>query len=65
MSDEPTVPVRCPECGTETRVALDEVADAIERHNADRHDGEEVAAVAPAVRERIAELAADDLGLTE
>jgi len=65
MSDEPTVPVRCPECKTETRVALDEVADAIERHNANRHDGDEVAAVVPEVRERIAELAADDLGLTE
>ena len=65
MSDEPTVPVRCPECETETRVALDEVADAIERHNANRHDGDEVAAVAPEVREHIAELAADDLGLTD
>ena len=65
MSDDPTVPVRCPECDTETRVALEAVADAIDRHNATRHDGEPVATVAPAVRDHIADLAADDLGLTE
>ncbi|MFB6117262.1 hypothetical protein [Halosegnis sp.] len=65
MGDEPTVPVRCEECGTETRVPLTDVADAIERHNTNRHDGEQVAGVDEAVREHIADLAANDLGLTD
>lgn len=65
MSDEPSVPVRCAECGTETRVPLDDVGDAVDRHNANRHDGEAVAEVAPEVREHIADLAAKDLGLTD
>lgn len=66
MSDEqPTVPIRCPECGTETRLPLDTVGDALERHNESRHDGEQVATVDPAIREQVAELAAADLGLTD
>lgn len=64
MSDDaPTVPVVCEECETTTRVPLDEVGDALDRHNENRHDGERVAEVEPAVRERIADLAAADLGL--
>ncbi|MFC7176153.1 hypothetical protein [Halosegnis marinus] len=64
MSDDtPTVPVVCEECATTTRVPLDEVGDALDRHNDRRHDGEAVAEVEPTVRERIADLAAADLGL--
>ncbi len=66
MSDErPTVPVVCPECETTTRVAVDEVAAAVEKHNESRHGGENVAGVDPDIVERIADLAAADLGLTD
>jgi RNase P subunit RPR2 len=66
MSDEsrtPTVPVVCPECGTTTRVAVSEVAETVVGHNDARHDGTEVAHVDPTIVERIADLAAEDLGL--
>lgn len=64
MSDEPpAVPVVCEACGTETRVPLPDVADALDRHNDRQHDGEAVAEVDPAVKERIADLAAEGLGL--
>jgi hypothetical protein len=62
---DPDVPVVCPECDTTTRVPLPDVADAIDRHNEGRHDGEEVAQVDPEIAARIADLAAVDLGLTE
>jgi hypothetical protein len=61
----PAVPITCPRCETTTRVPLPEVVDAIEAHNAGLHDGEAVAEVDPAVADRIADLAADDLGLRE
>lgn len=64
-SDEPQVPIVCPECETTSRVSLPDVADAVERHNAQLHDGEDVATVDPDIAERIADLAADDLGLLE
>lgn len=62
---EPDVPVVCPECETTSRVALAEVADAIERHNERLHDGESVAEVDPDLRETLADLVAEDLGLLE
>lgn len=63
--DEPRVPVVCPECETTSRVPLSELADAIERHNEQLHDGEEVADVDPDVADSLADLVADDLGLLE
>ncbi|MFB6303943.1 MAG: hypothetical protein ABEH47_02155 [Haloferacaceae archaeon] len=63
--DEPGLPVVCPECGTTSRVPVDEAAEAIERHNERLHDGEAVAEVDPAVADRIADLAARDLGLLD
>ncbi len=63
MADEPTVPVVCPACDSETRVALSEVADAVERHNDNLHDGDDVARVDRAVAERLQEMVAEDLGL--
>jgi hypothetical protein len=63
--DDPTVPIVCPDCETTTRVPLPEVADAVERHNESVHDGEEVAAVDPAVTERLADLVAEDMGLLD
>ncbi|QCC50700.1 hypothetical protein [Halapricum salinum] len=63
--DDPTVPIICEECGTETRVPLETLADTLERHNDNRHDGEQVAQVDPDIADRIADLVADDLGLLE
>jgi hypothetical protein len=62
-SDEESlsVPVVCPTCETTTRVDLSAVAETVERHNERLHDGEDVAGVDPELRERIADLAAEDL----
>ncbi|SFR30751.1 MULTISPECIES: hypothetical protein [Halorubrum] len=62
-TDEPSVPIVCDECETETRVPLDDLADALEKHNAQKHDGESVAEVDPAIKDRLADLVAEDLGL--
>ncbi|QZX98831.1 hypothetical protein [Halobaculum rubrum] len=64
-SDEPTVPIVCEECDTRTRVPLSELADQLRRHNETRHDGEDVAGVEPALADRIADLAAEDMGLLD
>jgi DNA-directed RNA polymerase subunit N (RpoN/RPB10) len=64
-TDEPFVPIRCSECGTETSVALSDLADALEKHNDGKHDGEEIAEVDPALKDRLADLVAEDLGLFE
>jgi len=61
--DEPTVPVHCPECGSESQVPLSELADAVERHNENLHDGDDVARVDAAVRDRLTDMVAEDLGL--
>lgn len=62
-TDDPTVPVVCAACGTETRVAIDEVAAVVERHNERLHDGEAVACIDPAIRDELASIVADDLDL--
>ena len=62
-TDEPSVPIVCDECETETRVPLDDLADALDKHNAQKHDGESVAEVDPAIKDRLADLVAEDLGL--
>ncbi|MFC4541842.1 hypothetical protein ACFO5R_07860 [Halosolutus amylolyticus] len=62
---EPAVPIHCPDCETTSRVPLATVADAVERHNEQLHDGDEVARVDPDVADRIADLAAEDLGLLD
>jgi hypothetical protein len=64
-SDDPDVPVRCPECGTETRVPLSEIAGTIDRHNETRHGGEECAQVDPDLADELADLVAEDLGLLD
>lgn len=63
--DEPAVPVICPDCETTTRVALPDVADAIERHNDQLHDGEQVAEVDPDISEHLVDLVAEDLDLLD
>jgi len=60
---EPTVPILCEECGTETRLPLSEVGETLDRHNEQRHDGEEVAQVDPAIADELANLVAEDLDL--
>lgn len=62
---EPEVTIRCPECETTTSVSLSDVADAVERHNANRHDGDDVAGVDPQTKEHIADLVARDMGLLD
>ncbi|ELY86958.1 hypothetical protein [Natrinema altunense] len=63
--DAPRVPVVCPDCDTTSRVPLSDVADAVERHNDQLHDGDDVAEVDPDVADRIADLVATELGLLE
>jgi hypothetical protein len=64
-AEEPTVPIVCPECETETRVPLPDVADTLARHNEGKHDGEVVAEVDPAIKDRLADLVAEDLGILD
>lgn len=63
--DEPDVPILCPDCDTETRVPLSEVAGTLERHNETQHDGQECARVDPDLADQLADLVAEDLGLLE
>ncbi|MFC6767146.1 hypothetical protein [Natrinema soli] len=63
--DDPRVPVVCPDCETTSRVPLSTLADAIDRHNEQLHDGDDVAEVDPDIADQIADLAATDLGLLE
>jgi len=60
-----TVPIRCPECDTTTRVEMSTAADAIERHNEQLHDGDDVAGIDPDVADEFANLIAEDLGLLD
>lgn len=64
-SDEPAVPIVCPDCDTTTRVPLSDVADAVDRHNENVHDGEAVAEIDPAIKDRLADLVAEDMGLLD
>lgn len=62
---EPTVPVVCTACETETSVPLSDVGDVIEDHNQSVHDGAEEAVVDPAITDALADLVVEDLGLLE
>ncbi len=64
-SEEPSVPIVCTDCGTETQVPLSDVADTLDRHNDGKHDGEEVAEVDPTLKDHLADLVAEDIGLFE
>ncbi|WP_336326839.1 hypothetical protein [Halovenus sp. HT40] len=63
--DTPTVPIICPECETTTRIPVDDVADSLERHNEQLHDGEDVAHIDPDIAEQIQDMVAEDLGLLD
>jgi hypothetical protein len=62
---DPTVPIVCTDCGTTSRVPLSDVAEAVDRHNEHRHDGEPVAEVDPDLKDALADMVAEDLGLTD
>ncbi|WP_323190178.1 hypothetical protein [Halostella sp. PRR32] len=59
----PEVPIVCTVCETESRVPLSDVADVIEKHNEQIHDGEEAAEVDPALADHLADLVAEEMGL--
>lgn len=61
--DEPDVPVICPACETTTRVPISRVADSVERHNEQLHEGEDIAEIDPDIAEQLQNLVAEDLGL--
>jgi len=63
--DEPTVPIVCTACDTTTRVPLADVADAVDRHNENVHDGEDVAEIDPAIVSSLADLVVEDMGLLD
>lgn len=63
-STPPTrVPIVCSACETRTKVPLAELAESVERHNQQQHDGEEIAEVDPALADELADLVAEELGL--
>jgi hypothetical protein len=62
-SDDPEVPIVCPDCETTSRVPLSSLATQLERHNERLHDGDDVAEVDPAVAESLADVVAEDLEL--
>ncbi|MFD1587298.1 hypothetical protein ACFR9U_09905 [Halorientalis brevis] len=64
-SEEATVPIVCTACETTTRVALSQLAETLERHNENQHDGEQIAEVDPDVADQVADLVAKDLGLLD
>ncbi len=64
-NDDPTVPIVCSACETTTRVPLPDVAEAVERHNENVHDGEEIATVDPDLVDSLADLVAEDMGLLD
>jgi hypothetical protein len=63
--DDPEVPVLCPECDTETRVPLSNLAETLDRHNENRHNGRECAQVDPDLADKLQDLVAEDMGLLE
>jgi hypothetical protein len=62
-ADEPEVPIICPECDTTTRIPISKVADSVERHNDQMHDGEAVAQVDPEIAEELQDIVVEDLEL--
>ncbi len=63
--DTPRVPIICPECETTTRIPVDDLAESLERHNEQLHDGEDVAHIDPDIADQIQNMVAEDMGLLE
>lgn len=63
--ESPDVPIVCPECQTTTRIPVDQLPESLDRHNAQLHDGEEVAQVDPDIADQLQTIVAEELGLLE
>lgn len=63
--DEPTVPVHCPECETTSRIPLSDLAEKVERHNEQLHDGEDVAHIDEGIKNALADMVVEDMGLLD
>ena len=63
--DTPRVPIICPECETTTRIPVADLAESLERHNEQLHDGEDVAHIDPDIADQIQNMVAEDMGLLE
>ncbi|MFB6110856.1 MAG: hypothetical protein ABEJ60_08315 [Halodesulfurarchaeum sp.] len=59
------VPITCEACGTETSVPIERVPETIEAHNERQHDGASVAEIDPAVKSRLQDLLAEEMGLLD
>jgi hypothetical protein len=64
-TDEPEVPIVCTECETESRVPLSELADMLDTHNENQHDGEQCAQVDPDLADQLQDIVAEDMGLLD
>ncbi|MFW5922524.1 MAG: hypothetical protein ACOCRC_04410 [Halodesulfurarchaeum sp.] len=63
--DVPEITITCPACGTETAVPFPDVEATIDAHNERQHDGEPVAEIDPAVKSRLQDLLAEEMGLLD
>lgn len=63
--DLPEITITCPECGTNTAVPFPDLEETIESHNERQHDGEPVAEIDPAVKSRLQDLLAEEMGLLD
>lgn len=63
--DPPKITITCQACGTETAVPFPDVEETIDAHNERQHDGEPVAEIDPAVKSRLQDLLAEEMGLLE
>lgn len=61
--EPPRVTIQCPDCETETTVALADAAERLDRHNEQVHDGEQVARLDPVVADRLADILAEEMDL--
>ncbi len=61
----PEITITCPECGTETAVPFADVEQTIDSHNERQHDGEPIAEIDPAVKSRLQDLLAEEMGLLD
>jgi hypothetical protein len=63
--DAPEVPIVCPECGTTSRIPVDDLPESLDRHNEQLHGGEEIARIDPDIADQLQDIVAEDLGLLD
>lgn len=59
----PDITIVCTACDTETAVPFEKVESTIDRHNERQHDGDAIAEIDPAVKSRLQDLLAEEMGL--